>query len=484
MKYINKKGVIDLDILNYIGLLGGLALFLYGMDLMSDALASVSGSKLKQILESLTSSNLKGILLGAGITAIIQSSSGTTVIVVGLVNSGIMTLTQAASVIMGANIGTTMTAWILSLASISSDNLLIELLKPTSFSPILALIGVILIMKKKSQKSEEIGKILMGFSILMFGMNSMSTSMSPLAESPKFTNAMMLFSNPILGVLAGAAITAIIQSSSASIGILQSLSSQGIVSFGSAIPIIMGQNIGTCATALISTVGASKPAKRAGIIHLLFNIIGTFLFLTLFYIINAIRPFSFMDSFITPVNIATVHTIMNILTTIVLFPFTNKFVEITKKLVPVKSDSKIVGAGEFSRLDTRLIETPGLALQEAFDISNKMFDLTIEAVEEAVDIVENFNEEKYYSVVRLEKAIDLYEDKLGSYVSFIAKNLVLKSDQALASVILQAIGEFERMSDHAKNIAQSAKEMDDKKLNFSDVARGELEVYKIALLKQ
>lgn len=466
-----------MNFFNILSLIGGLALFLYGMDTMTDSLSNVSGSQMKSIMKNLTSNRFKGVALGAAITALIQSSSGTTVIVVGLVNSGIMTLKQAVSVIMGANIGTTMTAWILSLTSLSSETFLVQLLKPSSFSPILAMIGVIFLITNKSERRTEVGRILIGFAILMYGMETMSASMKPLADMPEFANILLLFRNPILGIIAGTLITALVQSSSASVGILQSLSATGLVSYTVAMPIIMGQNIGTCATALISTIGAKRNARRAAIIHLLFNLLGTIIFMVVFYLVNAIRPFAFMGNAINPVGIAIVHTAMNIMTTVVLLPLSNVLVNLAIRVIPLTKEDIEEKDEEFQRLDDRLLENPSIALQQSFELSVQMFTFARDALKLSMELIDEYNTEKYEAVRSLENRVDKYEDKLGTYMVKITAKTLIDKDVRLQSVLLQCIGDFERIADHARNIAQSAKEMNEKHVEFSSQARSELRVF-------
>ena len=371
-----------MSIFNAIALIGGLALFLYGMELLGEGLSKASGGKLESILERLTSSPIKGVLLGAGVTAVIQSSSATTVMVVGFVNSGIMKLSQAVGIIMGANIGTTATSWILSLTGIEGDSLFINMLKPMSFSPILAMIGVIMIMFLKKEKLHDIGKILVGFAILMYGMDSMSTAVEPLADVPEFTNILTMFSNPILGMLAGLILTAIIQSSSASVGILQALSVTGSVTFATALPIIMGQNIGTCVTAMISAIGAKKNAKRAALVHLYFNIIGTMVFMCLFYLINAFVHFDFLTQSATPVGIATIHSIFNVFATCLLLPFSKGLEKLA--YMSVREDKNDVTAldkdKEFALLDERFLDKTSLAMQHCRTVTNNMAALSKEAL--------------------------------------------------------------------------------------------------------
>ncbi|MDO5718780.1 MAG: Na/Pi cotransporter family protein [Tissierellia bacterium] len=471
-----------MNFFNFLSLIGGLALFLYGMDTMTSSLSNISGSQMKAIMKNLTSNKLKGVLLGAGITALIQSSSGTTVIVVGLVNSGIMTLKQAVSVIMGANVGTTITSWILSLTSLSGDSFIVQMFKPSSFSPIFAMIGVIFLITSHTERRIEIGKVLLGFSVLMYGMQTMSHSMGPLAEMPEFAGILTIFSNPILGIIAGAVITAIVQSSSASVGILQSLAATGIVNYATAMPIIMGQNIGTCATALLSTIGAKRNARRAAIIHLLFNMLGTALFMAGFYIINAIKPFTFMSSSINPVGIAIVHTLMNLITTAVLLPLSRLLVELATKFVPFTDEDYEERDLEFQRLDDRLLDSPSLALQQSFDLSVQMFAFSREALALSVELLEDFDKDKFKKVRSLENKVDRYEDKLGTYMVKITTKTLINKDSRLHTIILQCIGDFERIADHARNIAESAREMEEKKVDFSEQAKEELNIYSKAAL--
>lgn len=462
-----------MDIFGVLLLIGGLALFLYGMNEMGNGLEKVSGGKLKSILERLTSSKLKGVLLGAGVTCIIQSSSATTVMVVGLVNSGIMKLSQAIGVIMGANIGTTATSWILSLTGIQSDNVLIKLLKPSSFTPILAIIGIAFIMFSKNEKKKDIGTIFLGFTILMFGMNLMSDAVAPLADVPSFRNAMLAFSHPILGMIAGAVITAIIQSSSASVGMLQALSLTGLVSYGVAIPVIMGQNIGTCITAVLSGIGANKNAKRAAAVHLYFNLIGTVLFMAIFYSINVFANFEFLANPINAAGIAVVHTVFNLLSSFVLLPF-SKLIE--KLAIITIKDGEDEEVNEFQTLDDRFLETPAYAIDIAYDMTNKMAALAKEGFDKAVGLLENYDSEIAKEVKEIENRIDRYEDEIGKYLLKISgKDLTVK-DSKLHTIILHWIGEYERISDLSVNVMGAAKEMNSKGIGFSESADRELKV--------
>ncbi len=460
-----------MDIFAILSLIGGLALFLYGMNVMGDGLTKVSGGKLEKILEKLTSNPIKAVLLGAGVTAVIQSSSATTVMVVGFVNSGIMKLSQAVGIIMGANVGTTITSWILSLSGIESSSFFIQMLKPTSFSPILAIIGLLLMMSSKNDKHKDVGSILLGFAVLMFGMNAMSSAVEPLKDVPQFTHLLTMFTNPIFGMLAGLILTAIIQSSSASVGILQALCSTGAVSFGCAIPIIMGQNIGTCVTAIISSVGASKNAKRTALVHLYFNIIGTALFMIVFYSINAFVHFDFLGDAATPAGIAVVHSIFNIAATLVLLPFA----KVLEKLayMSIKEDHTERKHGvqeseeELKKLDVRFLEQSGLAISHCMEATAYMAHMSEAALVDALGLMDQYDEEKAANVETLENRIDHFEDKIGSYVIQITNRNMLENDSAKMSVILHSINDLERISDHAVNLKESALEMKEKGLKMS-----------------
>ena len=471
-----------MDIFSVLTMVGGLAMFLYGMDAMGDGLSKLSGGKLECILEKLTSNRLMAVLLGAGVTAVIQSSSATTVMVVGFVNSGIMNLSQSVGFIMGANIGTTMTSWLLSLVEVEGTNFVMQMLKPTSFSPLLALIGIIMIMTAKDDgsKKKDVGTILMGFAILMFGMDTMSGAVKPLANDPNFTSILTMFSNPILGVIAGAVLTAIIQSSSASVGILQALCATGAMNFGSALPIIMGQNIGTCITAVMSGMGASKNAKRASMIHLYFNLIGTIVFLVVFYIINAFVHFEFLNGPASATGIAVVHCIFNITCTIFWFPFANVLVKLAELTIRDKADET---KEEFAILDERFLEQPAFAMELCRKEAVKMAELAKDAIYIALDNVGKYREEDYKRVRKIEMEVDKYEDALGSYLVKLNNKDLSPRDSRSVSVILHCINDFERISDHAVNIMESAKEMHDKKLSFSVNAMKEFDVFVAAVHK-
>lgn len=467
-----------MDFFSVLTLFGGLAMFLYGMQVMGDGLAKVSGGKLERILENLTSSPVRAVLLGAGVTAVIQSSSATTVMVVGFVNSGIMKLSQAVGVIMGANIGTTVTSWILSLAGIQSDNFFIRLLKPTSFSPVLALVGIVFLMFAKSEKKKDIGTILVGFSVLMFGMESMSGAVKPLANVPEFTGILTKFSNPLLGVLAGAVLTAVIQSSSASVGILQALCMTGAVSYGVALPIIMGQNIGTCVTALLSAIGANKNAKRAAMIHLYFNLIGTLVFMGLFYLINGIVGFSFMGDAAGPAGIAVLHSTFNVTATILLLPFSKLLEKLACATIRDKKEDVALDVEdqEFMILESRFLEKPAFAVEQSRNASRKMADNSHEALWTALSLLNQYSPEGASHVEALEGKVDRYEDELGTYLVKLNHKDLSEQDSRSLSIMLHCIGDFERISDHAVNIMESARELYEKNAHFSEKARQELGV--------
>lgn len=474
-----------MDFFSILTMLGGLALFLYGMQVMGDGLAKISGGKLEKILENLTSSKLKAVLLGLGVTAVIQSSSATTVMVVGFVNSGIMKLTQAVGIIMGANIGTTVTAWILSLAGIESNNFFMSLLKPSSFAPILALIGIVLLMFTKNSRKKDIGAILVGFAVLMFGMDTMSAAVKPLADVPEFTNLLLAFSNPIAGVLAGTVLTAIIQSSSASVGILQALCVTGAVPYSAAFPIIMGQNIGTCVTALLSAIGANKNAKRAAMIHLYFNIIGTVVFLSVFYILNAAVQFPFMDAMATPAAIAVTHSVFNVTATLLLLPFSNLLVKLA--CMTIRDSSEDVEAAkedqEFLILESRFLEKPAFAVEQGRTAARRMAEDSWKVLKASFEVLHDYSEEKAQKITKMESKVDRYEDELGTYLVQLNNKDLSETDSHSVSMMLHCIGDFERISDHAVNIKESADELHAKGLSFSVYAKAELRVLTAAVTK-
>lgn len=468
-----------MSIFNVLNMIGGLALFLFGMNAMGDGLAKTTGSKLEKILEKLTSSPIRGVLLGIGVTAVIQSSSATTVMVVGFVNSGIMKLTQAVGIIMGANIGTTVTSWLLSLTGIQGDNLLIQMLKPTSFSPILAIIGVALILFSKNEFKKDVGNILIGFAILMFGMDMMSGAVKPLADVPAFKSLFLMFKNPILGMLVGAVLTAVIQSSSASVGILQAMCMTGAVSYGAALPIIMGQNVGTCVTAMISSIGANKNAKRAALVHLYFNIIGTVLFMVVFYAINVFVNFAFLDDAASVAGIAVIHSVFNVAATLVLLPFGKGLVKLaclTIKEDDVKEEIALDGEDGTKALDARFLDKPAFAVAQCKNAAVQMAHLTREAITDAIGLLDQYDQEIADKIMELENIIDHYEDKLGTYMVKLSAKTLSEHDSQTISILLHIISDFERISDHAVNIVGTAKELYDKKETFSEKAIAELAI--------
>ncbi len=474
-----------MDIFGVLSLIGGLAVFLYGMDLLGEGLTGASGGKLEKILEKLTSNPLKAVLLGAGVTAVIQSSSATTVMVVGFVNSGIMKLSQAVGVIMGANIGTTITSWILSLTGIESSNIFISLLKPTSFSPVLAAVGIVFLMFLKKDSLKNPGKIMIGFALLMYGMDAMSSSVAPLAEAPQFASILTAFSNPVLGMLAGMLFTAIIQSSSASVGILQALCSTGILSYATALPIIMGQNIGTCVTALLSSIGATKNGKRAAIIHLYFNVIGTVTFMIVFYALNAVIHFSFLNLTAQEFGIAVIHTTFNIVTTAYLLPLRNVLEKLAYATIKLDDDEKRImdnrSGNEFALLDDRFLEAPSLAVEHCKQVINKMADISRESLFISMSLIGGYDEEQALRVGELETRADKYEDALGTYIMKISTKNLKKEDSEMLNVMLHCIGDFERISDYACNLCDSARELQQKNMQFSPKAETELDILSSAV---
>lgn len=472
-----------MDFFSILTLLGGLAMFLYGMQVMGDGLEKLSGGKLEKILENLSSNRVKAVLVGAAVTAVIQSSSATTVMVVGFVNSGIMHLSQAVGFIMGANIGTTVTAWILSLAGIESSNFFVRLLNPNSFSPVLAMIGVVFIVFLHNEKKKDIGHILVGFAVLMFGMNTMSGAVKPLAQVPEFTNILLKFTNPVLGVLAGALLTAVIQSSSASVGILQALCVTGAVQYSMALPIIMGQNIGTCITAMLSSIGATKNAKRAAVVHLYFNIVGTVAFMVVFYFLNSFLHFSFIDDVANPAGIAVIHSAFNVIATIVLLPFGNVLVKMACATIRDTKEEKEISAEdqEFMILESRFLSNPGIAIEQSRTAAKKMAEQSRTALGLSFDLLEHYQEETAFRVEKIEAKVDRYEDELGTYlIKLNQKDLSLEDSHSL-SIMLHCIGDFERISDHALSIMKSAREMAAKNAVFSKQAVQELRIMEKAV---
>ena len=464
-----------MTIFNVFTLLGGLAFFLFGMNTMSGGLEKMAGGKLEKTLKKMTSNTMKSLILGAGITIAIQSSSAVTVMLVGLVNSGIMSLHQSIGVIMGSNIGTTFTAWLLSLTGINSTNFFVNLLKPSNFSPLLAFIVILSTMMSKKNKQKNIGVIFIGFAILMYGMELMSGAVEGLKDMPEFTSILVYFKNPILSLLVGTLFTGIIQSSAASVGILQALSLTGGISYRIAIPIIMGQNIGTCVTALISSVGVNKNAKRVAAVHVYFNIIGTAICLSGFYILNYFLNFNFIDSAISPFAIAVCHSIFNVLTTILLFPFGKQLEKLAKLTIKDNKEQ------EYSFIDERLLLSPSFAVSECKSMTVKMAELAKETIFASIDNVENFNSKKCDEIQLNEQQLDMYEDKLGSYLIKLSGKELSDEDSKEISMLLHTIGNFERLGDHAVNVLKSAIEMNEKELVFSNEAKDELHTVEDAI---
>ena len=439
------------------------------------------------MLEKLTKKRIMAVLLGAAVTAVIQSSSATTVMVVGFVNSGIMKLNQAIGIIMGANIGTTITSWILALTGIQSDNIFVSLLKPSSFSPILAVIGAAFILFSKKDRKKDIGTIMVGFAILMFGMETMSAAVKPLANVPQFTNMFTMFTNPVLGMIVGAVLTAVIQSSSASVGILQALCATGGVTMASAIPIIMGQNIGTCVTSLISAAGANKNAKRAALVHFYFNLIGTIIFMVVFYTLNAFLHFEILNMTANAWLIALVHSCFNIAATILFMPFGDLLAKLACLTIRDKKETDEITAEsdslekDFQVLDPRFLESPAFAVQQCKNVAAKMANSARDGLFLSMELLESYDEEKAGLVLHYEDIVDRYEDELGTYLVKLNGKSLTKKDSQIVSMLLHVIGDFERISDHAVNIKEAAEEMRDKKLKFSDKAAAELKVYTTAI---
>ena len=462
-----------MDIFDVLSLIGGLCLFLFGMNVMGEGLERRAGNSLKGLLGKLTNSRIKGFLTGMGVTAVIQSSSATTVMVVGFVNSKIMTLRQSIGVIMGANIGTTVTAWILSLSGISGDNLILQLLKPTSFTPILALIGTVFIMMSKSSKKKDVGSILLGFATLMFGMDAMSDAVAGLADIPQFQQLFIMFKNPILGVIVGAVVTAIIQSSSASVGILQALSATGQVSIGAAIPIIMGQNIGTCITALLSSFGANRNGKRTAVVHLSFNVIGTVVWCTIFSLLSSALKPAILDQSANFLSIAVCHSAFNVLCTAMLLPAASLLEKLAYKIVPI-TDEEAEEAKVY--LDERLLATPTIALRQCYDLVYKMAAKAVEGFSLGLSSINNYDAEVALRIRKLEKDTDKYEDILGTFLAKLSRHQMGDKESNDVSKLLKAIGDFERISDHSVNMLESVEELKEKGIELSDSAKMELNI--------
>ena len=471
-----------MDIFGILTLIGGLALFLYGMDVMGAGLEKVSGGKLERILEKLTSNPLKGVLLGAGVTAVIQSSSATTVMVVGFVNSGIMKLSQAIGIIMGANIGTTVTSWLLSLTGIDSGNVWINLLKPSSFTPVFAMIGIVLMMTGKKSKKADVGEILLGFAVLMTGMESMSGAVKPLADVPEFTNILTMFHNPILGILVGALLTAVIQSSSASVGILQALSVTGGISFAVALPIVMGIGVGAACPVLMSAIGTNKNGKRTALIYLLNDLFGMLFWSIVFYTLNAIFHFKFMNVVMTPVYIAMMNTVFRAATICILSPFI-KYIEKLVYILIKDDEEDLDEQKDFDLLEERFLNYPAIAIAQSHTAMNGMARKARKNLSRSVSLLKKYSDEKYQKIEEKEVLIDKYEDKLGTYLMQLTGKELSGDQTKQVSKFLHTISDFERMGDHALNVARTAKELYDKKIVFSDEARYELNVL-IAAMKE
>lgn len=468
-----------MDIFSLLNMIGGLALFLYGMSTMGDGLSKMAGGRLESILEKLTTKRIFAVLLGAGVTAVIQSSSATTVMVVGFVNSGLMKLSQTVGIIMGANVGTTITSWMLSLTGIQGDTIWLKLLKPSSFSPVLAAIGIILVMASKGEsRKKDIGSILLGFAVLMFGMETMSGAVAGLADNESFVGMMTAFQNPLLGMVVGTLLTAIIQSSSASVGILQALCVTGAVPYGVALPIIMGQNIGTCVTSILSSVGASKNAKRAAMVHLYFNLIGTIIFMGVFYTLNLFVRFAFLEDAANAAGIAVIHSLFNIGATILLFPFSNALVKLAEITIPEKHGQAEETGDNLAQLisiDERFLDRPAFAMELCRSNAREMAILVRKSIGLALEVLTSYDAQKAAEVIKLEAVADRYEDVLDSYlVKLSSKNITTRDSQSM-SLILHSISDLERISDHAMDIVKSAEEIQQKGLSFTKHAKKEIE---------
>ena len=465
------------------GLVGGLAMFLYGMNVMSGGLTKMAGGKLESVLAKVTKHAVIAYLFGVGVTALVQSSSASTVMVVGLVNSGIMTLKQAVSVILGANLGTTFTAWLLSLNAISSDNFIINLLKPASFTPFLALIGIGLYMFGKTEKKKNVGTILLGFSVLMFGMISMSSAVSPLKDVDSFKAILTTFSNPIIGFLVGILFTMIIQSSAGTIGVLQALSLSVKVKYSMAIPVVIGAEVGTCITAILSSLGANKNGKRTALMHLYFNVIKASLFMIIFYTLNAIVHFDFMDDKIGMVGIAGIHTLVNLVATPLMLPFAQLLVNLALKTIPIDEKEKKEQEEQqgIRTLDPRFLSNPPFALEQARLAAITMANMSQDALNKAIDLITDYNQEVADEVEHLERKIDSYEDQLGTYLMKINSHHLGEADSHTLSLLLHCITDYERISDHALNISEKAKGMSDGKRSFSPKAQTEMDIFASAV---
>lgn len=470
-----------MDIFSVFSLIGGLAFFLFGMNVMSNNLEKMAGGKLELLLKKMTTNPFVSLFLGAAITIAIQSSSATTVMLVGLVNSGIMEFGQTINVIFGANIGTTLTAWILSLSGIESSNVVIQMLKPENFSPIIAFIGVLMIMLCKSDRKKSIGTVCVGFAVLMFGMDLMKNAVSPLAELPQFSELMVKFKNPLLGVVIGTLFTGLIQSSAASVGILQALSMTGSITYGMAVPIVMGQNIGTCVTSMISSIGTNKNAKRVAFVHIAVNAIGTIILLLVLVAVNSFVDLTIADRTVTPASIAMIHTVFNLAITVMLMPCGSLIEKLAVLAVPDKKGSQERKTHELPFLDARLISTPSVAIAECEHKTVEMANLSRQTIFDAIALFGNYTEEDAAQIRQDEDTIDLYEDKLGSYLVQLSGKDLSEGDTRKISKMLHSIGDFERLGDHALNLKDAAQEIHEKQLRFSDQAMKELETLTLAL---
>ena len=472
-----------MDVFDILTMIGGLALFLFGMNVMGQALERRAGSGLRSMLGRMTTKKSAGFLTGMGITAVIQSSSATTVMVVGFVNSGVMTLKQSINVIMGANVGTTVTAWILSLAGIDSDSFFVQLLKPSSFTPVLGIIGAVLLLFFKESRKKDTGTILLGFATLMFGMETMSDTASVLADIPAFQQLFIMFENPLLGLLVGAVLTCIIQSSSASVGVLQALATTGQVTYGAAIPIIMGQNIGTCVTALLSSIGASRNAKRTALVHLSFNVFGALFWLIIFCIVKAVFSPLLLSATATTFGIAVTHSIFNILCTALMLPLSGVLEKFVTKVIPDTPEDieEAEEAKKFPVMEERLLATPSIALERCKNVTESMAELSMKTLKEALSCLENYSEELAKKIRRHENDTDKYEDMLNTYIVKLSGQQMSSADSAAATKLLKMVGDFERIADHAVNILESAEEIHEKNISFSKEAQKEIKVMIAAL---
>lgn len=472
-----------MTIFNFLEAIGGLSLFMFGLNVLRDSLTKISGGRMEHLLTKLSSSKFKALLLGVVVTAVIQSSTVTTIMVVALVNSGVITLAMAAPIMIGANIGTTVTGWILSLTGISGDNFWLQMLKPSSFTPILAFLGAALAFTSKKDSRKNIGTAFLGFAVMMFGMMTMSGSVTPLRESPNFQSAFQVFTNPILGVIAGAVLTAIIQSSSAVTGILQALSTTGAITFASAIPLIMGSNIGTCLTTVFSSIGGSKNAKRASFIHLSFNVLGTIIFMILFYLIHFFMPFPFYNDQVSEMSIAAVSTIFNVVSAIFFYSLSNQLVKLSCFIIPDKEPKikKDDLTKNLRLLDALFLDRPGVAIEQAYTVTNKMMETATATLHNAIDLLFDFDSEKYLLVENLENEVDQYEDALMEYTTKIHASVLNQADNHKLTIMMHTLNDIERISDYAINIADQAKIKAESKIPFSDEAMEELKVYTTAV---